>query len=70
MATTFSQESFLDLKFNNHWVSEYGLVVVSDGSRYSETLFPISRIQLRLCLVKQGTVYWGTTLSGRTITKN
>ena len=21
MATTFGQESFLDLKFNNHWVS-------------------------------------------------
>ena len=69
MATTFSKESFLDLKFNNHWVSEYGLVVVSDGSRYSETLFPDFTHTTATVPGKEGTVYWGTTLSGRTIIK-
>ncbi len=69
MATTFSRESFLDLKFNNHWVSEYGLVVVSDGSRYSETLFPDFTHTTTTVPGKTGTIYWGTTLTGRTITK-
>ena len=69
MATTFSKESFLDLKFNNHWVSEYGLVVVSDGSRYSETLFPDFTHTTATVPGKEGTVYWGTTLNGRTIVK-
>ena len=69
MATTFSRESFLDLKFNNHWVSEYGLVVVSDGSRYSETLFPDFTNTTTTVPGKTGTIYWGTTLTGRTITR-
>lgn len=69
MATTFGRESFLDLKFNNHWVSEYGLVVVSDGSRYSETLFPEFEHTTTTVPGKTGTIYWGTTVSGRTITK-
>lgn len=69
MATTFSQESFLDLKFNNHWVSEYGLVVVSDGSRYSEALFPEFDHSIVNVPGKTGTVYWGTTIKGRNITK-
>ena len=69
MATTFGQESFLDLKFNNHWVSSYGLVVVSDGSRYSETLFPEFTHTTANIPGKTGTVYWGTNISGRTITK-
>lgn len=69
MATTFGQESFLDLKFNNHWVSEYGLVVVSDGSRYSETLFPEFEHTTTTVPGKTGTIYWGTTVGGRIITK-
>ena len=69
MATTFFRESFLDLKFNNHWVSEYGLVVVSDGSRYSETLFPDFTNTTTTVPGKTGTIYWGTTLTGRTITR-
>lgn len=69
MATTFGQESFLDLKFNNHWVSEYGLVVVSDGSRYSETLFPEFNHTTTTVPGKTGTTYWGTTITGRNITK-
>lgn len=69
MATTYGQQGFLDLKFNNQWVSNYGLVVVSDGSRYSETLFPDFTHTTATIPGKTGTVYWGTTLSGRTISK-
>ena len=69
MATVFSQQGFLDLQFNNHWVSEYGLVVVSDGSRYSETLFPEFTHSTTVVPGKMGTVYWGTTLVGRTISR-
>lgn len=69
MATTFGQEGFLDLKFNNHWVSDYGLVVVSDGSRYSETLFPDFAHTVTNVPGKAGTTYWGTNVTGRAIKK-
>lgn len=69
MATTFAQQGFLDLKFNGQWVSSYGLVVVSDGSRYSETLFPDFTHTTATVPGKEGAVYWGTTLNGRTMVK-
>ena len=69
MATTFEKESFLDLQFNNEWVSKYGLVVVSDGSRYTETLFPNFTHTATIVPGRTGTVYWGTTLNSRTVTK-
>ena len=42
---------------------------MSDGSRYSETLFPEFTHTTANVPGKTGTVYWGTNIGGRTITK-
>lgn len=68
--TVYPQTPFLDLNFNGRWVSDFGLIVVTDSNMAQENLFADFEHTTEVVPGKTGTLYWGTQVTGRTITKH
>ena len=61
----YAQQEFLDFFFNEHWLSEFGMVVVSNGDRLPIVLQPQFENQTTTILGKDSSLYWGTQKTSR-----
>lgn len=59
---------YTDFKFGNHWASEYGLVVVSDGDRYTPPTYGNISSNTSTVAGKQGVYKWRTQFAEKIFT--
>ena len=63
----FSNE-FIDIRFGNHWASEFNLVVVSSSDRYSPPMFGSVDANTTTLAGKRGVYKWKTRIAEKTFT--
>lgn len=61
-------KEFIDFSFAGKHISEFGMVAVSDGDRYSRSFSPSFNDETSTVNGLSGQYYWGTTLQAGTIT--
>lgn len=58
-------KDFIDFKFNEHWASEFNLVAVSDGDRYTSSFYGSVSPNTTTLIGKTGVHKWNTQIGER-----
>lgn len=60
-------QDFIDLKFGEHWASDFNLVVVSTGDRYTPPVYGSVNANTSTVAGKQGVYKWKTQIGAKNI---
>jgi predicted phage tail component-like protein len=59
-------QDFIDLKFGEHWASDFNLVVVSTGDRYTPPVYGDVNVNTSTVAGKRGVYKWKTQIGAKT----